>query len=122
MKKLYSLTPSGCGVFTQTHFLFTKCKTALLGLLLLLALASTSPAVQAQPMVLEYNTNLGAVGKTITLPLKGTVNVTVDWGDGSIEPFTSTGDKTHTYARITSYNVCYTKLLRECGGISHLGY
>jgi len=115
MKKLYSLTPSGCGVFTQTHFLFTKCKTALLGLLLLLALASTSPAVQAQPMVLEYNTNLGAVGKTITLPLKGTVNVTVDWGDGSIEPFTSTGDKTHTYATNGIYTVSISGTLTGFG-------
>jgi hypothetical protein len=50
-------------------------------------------AVQAQ-MSLEFNTNLSE-GTTITLPLNGTVDVSVDWGDGNTELFTSTGNKDH---------------------------
>jgi len=115
MKKPYSLTPSGCGVFTQTHFLFAKFKTALFGMILLLVLASTSPAVLAQPMVLEFNTNLGAVGTTITLPLKGKVNVSVDWGDGSSEPFALGGNKTHTYATNGIYTVAISGELTGFG-------
>jgi surface protein len=43
-----------------------------------------------------YDTSLG--GTTITLPLFGTVNCLVDWGDGLSDSYTTTGNKTHTYA------------------------
>lgn len=52
-------------------------------------------AAQAQ-MVLEYD--LLVPNEQITLSIKGTVNVQVDWGDGSaLEAFTTEGDKRHTY-------------------------
>jgi len=69
--------------------LFTK-------LTLLFIVLALSPAIQSQ-MILEYNLELSS-GTTITLPLYGTVNVTVDWGDGNTEPYTTTGNKNHTYA------------------------
>jgi len=42
-----------------------------------------------EPMVLVFDTNLDD-GTTVSLPLYGTVNVTVDWGDGNIENFIKT--------------------------------
>ena len=56
------------------------------------------------PMVLVYNTALGT-GNAVTLPLNGTVNVLVNWGDGSNESFTTAGLKTHTYSAGGTYTV-----------------
>ncbi|MDA3887044.1 MAG: BspA family leucine-rich repeat surface protein [Candidatus Delongbacteria bacterium] len=57
------------------------------------------------PMTLEFNTNL-EIGTTVTLPLNGTVNVTVDWGDGgSSDAYTTAGDQDHTYASEGIYTV-----------------
>ena len=50
-----------------------------------------------QSMILEYNLTL-ASARTIGIPLAGTVNVTVNWGDNITETFTTPGVKTHTYA------------------------
>ena len=50
-----------------------------------------------QSMILEYNLTL-ASSRTIGIPLAGTVNVTVNWGDTVTETFTTSGVKTHTYA------------------------
>jgi surface protein len=57
-------------------------------------------------MVVHYtitNTtaNSGAV-RTVYLPLAGTVACQVQWGDGTIEEFTTPGIKTHQYATIGS--------------------
>jgi len=67
-------------------------------------------------MELEFNTNLSD-GTTITLPLYGTVNVTVDWGDPSPnnETFNTTGDKEHTYASEGTYTVKITGTLTQFG-------
>ena len=48
-------------------------------------------------LVLVFDTNL-ASGTTVTLPLAGTVNVSVDWGDNTSDTYTTAGNKTHTYA------------------------
>lgn len=69
--------------------------------------------LQAQ-MSLEFNTNLSE-GTTITLPLYGTVNVTVDWGDGNSEPFASEGNKDHTYAVDGIYTVTISGTLTHFG-------
>ena len=45
---------------------------------------------------------------SITLPLFGTVNVVVDWGDTSSDTYTTTGEKTHTYTTAGTYNVIIT--------------
>lgn len=56
-------------------------------------------------MILEY---LVGNNDTITLPLFGTVNVVVDWGDTSSDTYTTTGEKTHTYTTAGTYNVIIT--------------
>ena len=74
--------------------------------------------VNAEPMTLVYNTNLSE-GTTVTLPFYRTVNVTVDWGDGSSpESFTSTGLKNHTYASEGTYTVSINGILTQFGSIS----
>ena len=61
-------------------------------------------------MRLVFDTTLGT--NEIDLPLDGTVDVTVDWGDGSpIESFTEPGQPTHTYATAGTYTVTISGLL-----------
>ena len=69
----------------------------------------------AQPMILEYNTALGGSNNTITLPLYGAVNVTIDWGDGSTEAVATAGDKDHTYASTGTYTVHISGNLEQFG-------
>jgi PKD repeat protein len=64
-------------------------------------------------MVLVYN-----VGNndTITLPLFGSVNVSIDWDDGSeIENFTTSGNKNHTYTTAGEYEVSISGTLTQFG-------
>jgi len=49
-------------------------------------------------MILKYNTNYGTANQTVSLPLYGTVNVSVNWGDGATSATTSTGELSHTYS------------------------
>jgi len=82
--------------------------TTLLALFVLISINSFSqkaPNRLSYPMVLQFKTDLSA-GTTVTLPLAGTVNVTVDWGDGTaVESFTTSGNKDHTYATDGTYTV-----------------
>lgn len=55
-------------------------------------------------MRLVFDTTLSS-GTTIEIPLNGTVNVSVDWGDGIVESFTTTGYKPHTYSSPGTYTV-----------------
>ena len=89
--------------------LFTK-------LALLLIATTMSTGLLAQDMVLEYNTNL-ATGRTITLPLQGTVNVSINWGDGIIETVTTPGDKSHSYLSEGTYTVNISGTLSWFGKI-----
>ena len=64
-------------------------------------------------MILVYN-----VGNndTITLPLFGSVNVSIDWDDGSeIENFTTSGNKNHTYTTAGEYEVSISGTLTQFG-------
>jgi surface protein len=56
-------------------------------------------------LVLLVDTTAPSATTTTTLPLAGTVNVRVDWGDGTGEIFTTTGNKTHVYAAAGQYRV-----------------
>jgi surface protein len=56
-------------------------------------------------LVLVYDTSLEPENNTVSVPLNGTVNCTIDWGDGSSESHTTTGFKTHTYANPGVYVV-----------------
>ncbi len=63
-------------------------------------------------MNLEY---LVGNNDSITLPLFGTVNVLVDWGDLTSDTYTTTGEKTHTYTNAGTYNVIITGTLTIFG-------
>ncbi len=73
-------------------------------LLFIAALLMYNTYIFSQPMELEFDTNLSA-GTQITLPLNGITEITVDWGDGNVETFTTNQDITHTYAVDDLYNV-----------------
>ncbi len=68
--------------------------------------------VEAQITVVEENIGnalilvytITNVGTTVTLPLQGTVNCTVDWGDGNEDTVTST-KPTHTYVKTGEFIV-----------------
>ncbi len=68
--------------------------------------------VEAQITVVEENIGNALIlvytitdgGTTVTLPLQGTVNCTVNWGDGTEDTVTST-KPTHTYDKTGSFNV-----------------
>lgn len=70
--------------------------------------------VWAAPMELVFNTTLGE-GTTVSLPLLGTVNVNVDWGDGNSNCYTSSGEKSHSYASDGIYTV------QISGSLTHFG-
>ena len=59
-------------------------------------------------MSLDFTTT--AANQDITLPLYGTVSVIVTWGDGTANTtYTSSGDKTHTFASAGTYTVLINK-------------
>jgi len=66
------------------------------------------------PMVIHINTN-HSDGTTMELPLFGNVDVTVDWGDGTIEDFTSEGLKSHTYAEENQFSISISGSLTQFG-------
>jgi surface protein len=65
------------------------------------------------PLVLIFDTSLGDT--TIELPLNGTVNAEVDWGDGTTDTYTTAGTKTHTYASGGEYVVKVNGLVTQFG-------
>lgn len=68
-------------------------------------------------MVLNIDTSLDA-GTTISLPLRGTVNVLVYWGDGSASIHTTATDLSHTYAAEGKYTIQITGTLTQFGNSS----
>jgi surface protein len=89
-------------------------KKPLVRFAMLLFAVTLSTSLMAQ-MTLEFNTNLGA-GTTITLPLYGAVNVTVDWGDsGPTDAYSTAGDKNHTYSSEGTYTVGLSGFLTQFG-------
>ena len=86
--------------------LITKLTTLLIAI-------TMSTSLMAQ-MTLVFTTTED--DQSITLPLYGTVNVTVDWGDlGSTNAYTTTGDKDHTYATAGTYIVSISGSLTQFG-------
>lgn len=69
------------------------------------------------PIRLVYNTNLSA-GTTITVPLKGTVDVQIDWGDNSRNSYSTPGNYTHTYSSGGIYTVTISGTLTGWGSNS----
>lgn len=69
---------------------------------------------QITPMKLVFN--ISSVPRTITLPLRAEVNVTIDWGDGSpTERDTTEGDVTHQYNATGEFTVTLTGSLEQFG-------
>jgi len=68
------------------------------------------------PMVLTIETNPWTADNTFSLPLRGTVDVNIDWGDGTWASATAAGDYTHTYADSGSYTVRIAGRLDQLGG------
>jgi surface protein len=54
---------------------------------------------------------------TVEMPLAGTVNCVIDWGDGSSDAYTTTGTKSHTYASGGVYAVRLSGTLTGFGGL-----
>lgn len=63
-----------------------------------------APGLEGAPMELVFDTTLGD-GTTISLPLDGTVDVRINWGDGNEQAITSPGFAEHTYASEGTYTV-----------------
>lgn len=63
-----------------------------------------------RPFIIKVNY---ASGFTVTLPLSGTCNFIVDWGDGSVGQVTSAtdNDRIHTYASGGTYTITMTGIL-----------
>jgi surface protein len=77
--------------------------------------AATASGTPASAMVLEFDTSLGDT--TVQIPLGGTVNVLVRWGDGTTDVYTTSGTKSHTYSTGGVYQVVITGTLTAFGGI-----
>jgi surface protein len=73
-------------------------------------------ASRANPLVLVFDTSKQTANLQVSVPLNGTVNCTIDWGDGTSETHTTTGFKTHTYATAGIYTV------RISGTMTQLNY
>jgi surface protein len=78
--------------------------------------AATASGTPASAMVLEFDTSLGDT--TVQIPLGGTVNVLVRWGDGTTDVYTTSGTKSHTYSTGGVYQVVITGTLTAFGGLT----
>jgi hypothetical protein len=64
-------------------------------------------------VVLVFDTSMQTENLTISVPIQGaTPNCTINWGDGSSESHTTTGNKTHTYSSAGIYVVQISGTLR----------
>lgn len=59
------------------------------------------------PFVTTWDTSLGD-GTTVTLALAGTVDITINWGDGTITYVNTPGPHTHDYVTDGIYTVSVT--------------
>lgn len=66
------------------------------------------------PLTLVVDTQL-AEGTTVTLPLRGEVDVTVDWGDGTIQRAQTEGNLEHSYAEEGRYTILISGILTQFG-------
>ena len=65
------------------------------------------------PMILEVVTT--APGQTVTLPLSGTVDVVVNWGDATTNTYTTDADVNKVYAAAGTYTITISGLLTQFG-------
>ena len=99
----------GSPVLTQVHVLAADDLT--MGAVDLGSPVLPDPAA----MILEVNTLLES-GTQVTIPLGGSgVNVNIDWGDGSDDDYTTSGNKTHSYGAEGTYFITITGTLARFG-------
>ncbi len=72
-------------------------------------------------MLLRFDTTL-APGTSVTLPLRGSVDVTISWGDDSKASASEAGDYSHTFAGDGSYTVAIEGSLEQYGTGLELAY
>ena len=65
------------------------------------------------PMIIEVVTT--APSQTVTLPLSGTVNVTVNWGDATSNVYTTDADVNKVYAAVGTYTITISGVLTQFG-------
>lgn len=88
--------------------------TALIAIILTL-MTSCGPSKRGDdPMILVFNTNYGE-GTTITLPLMGEADVSIDWGDGQSAHITGPGLVNHTYEETGRFTVRISGSLTRFG-------
>jgi len=68
-------------------------------------------------MKLVYDTTLGNGSNTVGFNLGGTVDIIVNWGDGTLEQITTSGYITHTYENSDTYEVKIDGSLTQFGGL-----
>ncbi len=95
----------------MNHKIITAIMYAILTTLMLSCGASDQGD---DPMILVFNTSYGE-GTTVTLPIEGEADVTIDWGDGHMEHTKETGLIHHTYEETGRFTV------RISGSLSHFG-
>ena len=67
-----------------------------------------------------WDTSLGE-GTTVTLALGGTVDATIDWGNGTIDRVTTAGPHTHDYGTGGIYTVAVTGTVTAYNSLQHGG-
>ena len=78
------------------------------------AYGATANGIANPPMQLKFTTT--GASQIITLPLYGTVNCTVNWGDGTgNETFNTAGNKGHTFATAGIHTVSISGSLTQFG-------
>ncbi|MFZ4707488.1 MAG: BspA family leucine-rich repeat surface protein [Bacteroidales bacterium] len=78
------------------------------------------PIVPPPPQPMQLVFNFPSASQHIYLPLRGTVNCTVDWGDGSApEHFTYAGEHYHLYAAAGIHTVSISGLVTQFGANSN---
>lgn len=94
----YGSTASGAAIQNNTQFTPGSTGWVLLG---------------TNPMTITVTTT--AANPTVGLPLQGTVNVRVEWGDGNINTYTTAGDYDYTYATPGNYTINIYGVLTRFG-------
>jgi surface protein len=72
-------------------------------------------------LVMTFNTALATTNPgNVYLPLGGTVNATINWGDGNTEPANGANVYSHTYATANTYTVTVTGTVTGYGQTFYL--
>jgi hypothetical protein len=81
--------------------------------------SSAAPPPAGGNLVMTFNTALAVTNPdTVYLPLSGTVNATINWGDGNTaEPANGANIYSHTYTTVNTYTVTVTGTVSEYGQV-----